>query len=294
MSEAETRAPEPSGPVTPEVPEPSGPVTPEVTETPEVPAASDEPAGERAVRRGRVAAAVGSVLLAGAVVAGGGYTVVTVKNADRDAGAPLWKIPKAAAVEEKAPEAQGLAAMLVPYGHDGWLRGPDLAEFGPDAQFDGARATTLHKNAVSDLPRTQRERLERGIDRWGVEGMAMRSYVNGSVSVYSEEEAFSVSIQLTRMRDRAAVRDLAEFQTGLVGVPEVFREGSEIKAHENAKCFLLAREEGSDLDSMRCTAHAADVLVTLTADGGKPLDTRSVAVLLGQQLDRIHEPGKAA
>ncbi|GGV48109.1 hypothetical protein [Streptomyces griseoflavus] len=281
MSEAEMRAPEPSDPV-----------TPEVEEAPEVPAASDEPAGKRTARRGRVAAAVGSVLLAGAVVAAAGYTVVTVKDADRDAGAPLWKIPKAAA-EGKAPKAQGLAATLMPYGEDGWLRGPDLAEFGPDAQLDGADAAALLKKTLSDLPRTQRKRLEKEIDGWRVEGMAMRSYVSGSVSLYSEEDAFSVSIVLTRMEDRGAVRDLAKFQTGLLDAVDGFRKGPRVKGHKNARCFLPPKDEASDLDAMRCTAHAGNVLVTLTADGGKPLDTKSVAVLLGRQLDRIDEPGKA-
>ncbi|MEU5522707.1 hypothetical protein ABZ759_19120 [Streptomyces sp. NPDC047860] len=256
-------------------------------------AAPAEPAGKRPVRRGRVAAVAVSVLVAGAVVAGACYTVATVKGADRDAGAPVWKMPKADAAKEKAPEGQGLAGMLVPYGYDNWLPGPDLAEFGADARLDGAGATALHKKSLRDLPRSQRKRLEKEIDSWRVEGMAMRSYTSGSTSVYSEEEVYTVGIVLTRMKDREAVRDLVRFQTGLVDALDVFRKGPKVKGHKNAKCFLPPKDAESDLDSMNCSAHVGDVLVTLTADGGKPLDTESVATLFGQQLDRIDEPGKA-
>lgn len=260
---------------------------------PVVPSEPAAPAGKRSVRWGRVAAVAGSVLIAGAVVAGAGYTVVTVKDADRDAGAPEWKMPEAAAVEGASPKEQGLAGMLVPHGYDNWLQGPDLAEFGSDARLDGAGATELHKKSLRDLPRSQRKRLEKEIDSWRVEGMAMRSYTSGSTSVYSEEEVFSVGIVLTRMKDREAVRDLVRFQTGLLDALDVFREGPKIKGHKNAKCFLPPKDTESGLESMRCSAYVGDVLVGLTADGGKPLDTKSVAALLGQQLDRIDEPGKA-
>ncbi|GGR02675.1 hypothetical protein [Streptomyces pilosus] len=255
-----------------------------------------EPAttGKRTARRTRAAAVAGSVLLAGAVVATGGYTVVTVQNADRDAGTPRWGTPSAAAAEGTAAETRGPAAMLVPYGHDGWLRGPDLAEFGSDTRLGGAAAVELLKKASGDLPRAQRDRWEKEIDSHRVEETAMRSYFSGSLSVYSESEISTVSIVLTRMKDRDSARDLATSRTELLGAADTSREGPAVEGHDSATCFVASGNRASRLASMRCTAHAADVLVTLTADGGKPLDTRSVAVLLGQQLDRIHEPGKAA
>jgi hypothetical protein len=264
--------------------------------SPEPDAPDDTPATttvKRPVRWGRVAAVVGSVLLAGSVVAGVGYTVVTVNGADRDAGAPEWKFPEAAAAEGKAPEPQGLAGMLVPYGYDNWLPGPDLGEFGSDAQLSGARATALQKESLRDLPRSQRKRLEKEIDRWRVEGMAMRSYTSGSTSVYSENEIHTVGIVLARMENKAAVRDLARFQTEFLDALDIFRKGPKIEGHKDAQCFLPPADAETDLDTMQCSAHVGDVLVTLTADGAKPLATESVAVLFGQQLDRIDEPGKA-
>ncbi|MFI1421866.1 hypothetical protein ACH4VX_28630 [Streptomyces sp. NPDC020731] len=248
---------------------------------------------KRPVRWGRVASVVGSVLLAGAVVTGVGYTVVTVDGADRDAAAPEWKFPEAAAAEDKAPKAQGLAAMLVPYGYDHWFPGPDFGEFGSDAQLSGARATALQKESLRDLPRSQRKRLEKEIDSWRVEGMAMRSYTSGSNSVYNEDEVHTVGIVLARMENKAAVRDFARFQTEFLDALDIFRKGPEIKGHKDAQCFLPPADAETDLDMMQCSARVGNVLVTLTADGAKPLDTRSVAALFREQLDRIDEPGKA-
>ncbi|MFI5568614.1 hypothetical protein ACIA6T_14945 [Streptomyces sp. NPDC051740] len=260
------------------------------------PVPDDTPAAallKRPVRWGRVASVVGSVLLAGAVVTGVGYTVVTVDGADRDAAAPEWEFPKEAAAEDRKAEPEGLAGTLVPYGHDNWLRGPDLGEFGSDAQLSGGRATALQKESLSDLPRSQRKRLEKEIDSWRIEGMAMRSYTSGSVSIYQEDEIFTVGIVLARMENKAAVRDFARFQTEFLEALDIFREGPEIKGHKDARCFLPPADAETDLDMMQCSARVGNVLVTLTADGAKPLDTKSVAALFREQLDRIDEPGKA-
>ncbi|MFH9041598.1 hypothetical protein ACH4FA_19940 [Streptomyces sp. NPDC017966] len=260
------------------------------------PVPDDAPAAapaKRPVRWGRVASVAGSVLLAGAVVTGVGHTVVTVRDADREAGAAVWKFPEAAATEGKKAEPQGLAAMLVPYGYDHWLPGPDFGEFGSDTQLGGARATALQKESLRDLPRSQRKRLEKEIDSWRVEGMAMRSYTSGSNSVYNEDEVHTVGIVLARMENKAAVRDFARFQTEFLDALDIFRKGPKIKGHEDAQCFLPPADAETDLDMMQCSARVGNVLVTLTADGAKPLDTKSVATLFREQLDRIDEPGKA-
>ncbi|MET7293393.1 hypothetical protein ABZS79_14870 [Streptomyces griseoloalbus] len=264
-----------------------------MSETPNEPAGSEVPAREPARRGRRIAAVAGSLLLAGAVVAGVGCTAVTVNGADRDAGAPSWKFPKAVAGTEKEPAPQGLAGMLVPYGYDNSLRGPDLGEFGSDARLSGARATALQKESLRGLPRSERKRLEREIDRQRITGMAMRSYVSGSASVYQEEDVYTVGIVLAQMDNRDAVRDLARFQTDFLDSLDIFRRGPEIKGHKDADCYLPPKDEDEALDTMFCSAHVGDVLVTVTADGVAPLDTTGVAVLLGQQLDRIAEPGKA-
>lgn len=242
----------------------------------------------------RVVAVAGSALLAGALVAGVGFTVVTVKGADRDAGAPTWKFPEDRAEAKKTATRPGLAGLLVPYGTDTWTQGPDLAEFGHDAEFSGAQATALRKESLSGLPRAQRKRLERQIDRQRIKGMAMRSYFSAETYGYRSDEGISsVSITLARMENRSAVRDGTTFQNEFLASLDFFREGPKIKGHDNAKCFLTPKGDDEDLDRMFCSAYAGDVLVTLTASGAKPLDKQAAAGLLRTQLDRVAEQGVA-
>ncbi|WP_323178287.1 hypothetical protein [Streptomyces sp. NBC_00620] len=266
------------GPVEP-VPEP----VPEVLDSaPESP----EPApGKKPVRWGRIAAVAGSVVLLGAVVAGAGYTVVTVGDADRDAGAPTWTFPKAAKDDAKtAKAASGLAAMLVPYDTDGWTRGPDIAEYGSDASLSGAQAAALRKKALSDLPRSERRQLEKEIDKQRTKGMAMRSYADG---------VSTVSIVLAQMEDKKAVRGMSTFQNEFFDALGTSRKGPKIEGYKNAECFLPDTDSDEKLDMMVCSAYQGDVLVSATAYGVKPLDTKGVAALLREQLDRIAEPGEA-
>ncbi|MFE1309220.1 hypothetical protein [Streptomyces sp. NPDC058755] len=246
-------------------------------------------------RRGRrVAAVVGSVLLAGAVVAGVGYTVVTVQGADRDAGAPGWKFPKAKADKDRAKSRMGLAGMLVPYGTDTWSRGPDIGQFGSDAQLDGAQATALRKESVSGFPRSLRRRLEQQIDRQHITGMAMRSYFSAKSEAYLwNENIYSVNVVLSRMEDRDAVRRTATSMNQVLQGLSGLRAGPEIKGHEDAKCFRSPKGSDEDLGMMLCSGYVGDILVTATADGPKSLDADGVAKLMTTQLDRIAEPGKA-
>ncbi|MFE9444753.1 hypothetical protein ACFYO2_38585 [Streptomyces sp. NPDC006602] len=252
------------------------------------------PPAKKPFLRGRIAAVAGSLVLVGAVVAGVGYTVVTVNDADRDAGAPVWTFPKTTSEDEKAATAKGLAGVLVPYGTDGWTRGPDLGEYGSDAQLSGAQATALRKESLSDLPRSRRKKLEKEIDRQRITGMAMRSYLSSDADPLSENDGtYTVSIVLAQMESQAAVRDIATFQNEFLDALDVFRKGPAIKGHKNAECFLPPKDADEDLDSMYCSAYQGDVLLTATADGVKPLDTKGVAMLLAEQLDRIAEPGEA-
>ncbi|MEV7890921.1 hypothetical protein ACWD3I_03285 [Streptomyces sp. NPDC002817] len=245
------------------------------------------------VRRGRIAAITGSLLLTGAVVAGVGYTVVTVDGADRDAGAPVWKFPKAVADEKKAVAAEGLAGVLVPYGFDGWNRGPDLAEFGSDVELSGTQATALRKESLSGLPRTQRRQLEKEMDKRRIMGMVMRSYVSMTGSGFTGPGVTTVSITLSRMEKRAAAKDSSTSQNAFLDALDIFRKGPEIKGFKNAECFLPPKDADEDLDMMFCSAYQGDILISATADGAKPFDTKTIAKLLAEQLDRIAEPGEA-
>ncbi|MFJ6391572.1 hypothetical protein ACIQJT_28640 [Streptomyces sp. NPDC091972] len=256
-----------------------------------VPPAPDK----KPVRRGRIAAVVGSVLLAGAVVAGVGYTVVTVQGADVDAGAPVWKFPKERTDKEKAAPAQGLSAMLVPYGVDGWSQGPDIGEYGADAELSGAQATALRKQSLNGLPRTQRKALEKQIDKQRLSGIAMRSYLStDEISSIYTDKASAVTIELSRLDNKAALRGITEFQHEFLDtLGDVLRDGPRIEGHKDARCFLLPTDKDEKLDSMFCWAQQGNVLVSLVADSAKPMQKTSVAMLLREQLDRIAEPGES-
>lgn len=276
------------------------PAAPAEASAPEVSAPAAPLTARKPRRPGRIAAVAGSALLAVAVLAGVGVTAVTVRDADRDAGAPTWKFPKPTAESrseakaKKAGSGKGLGDLLVPYGTDSWVQGPDLAEFGSDEEFDGPQAVALRKKSLSGLPRTQRKRLERQIDRQRVTGMAVRSYFSAEADGYGADGGISsVRIVLSRMKDKGAVRDSARYQNELFGAVDVFRKGPKIKGHPHAKCFLTPKGTAKELDGMICSAYVGDVLIALTADGAKPLDTDAVATLLRTQLNRIDEQGVA-
>ncbi|MGY1498958.1 hypothetical protein ACW4TU_20570 [Streptomyces sp. QTS52] len=253
----------------------------------------------------RFAAVAGSVVLAGALVAGVVHTVATVRAADRDAGAPTWKFPKGEA-EKKATAKPGLAGMLVPYGNgDGsgstggsdegaWVRGPDVVPFGSDVELGGAQATDLRKESLRGLPRAQRKELEGMIDRQRIKGLVARSYLSDlSYARVHTASVSSVTVVLVRM-DRSAVRDSSTFQNRFLDASGLFRKGVKIKGHDNARCFQpLKGGDEVQLDRMVCSAYVGDVLVAVTAYGARPLDTEGITTMVRAQLDRIVEPGEA-
>lgn len=234
-------------------------------------------------------------LLAAAVVAGVGFTAVTVSQADRDPGKPVWKFPPAAHHKDQAAkEASGLRGLLLPYSDapDGYTRGPDIGAFGSDAELSGAQATALRKQSIRDLPPQTRRKLEEVIDKERIKGMAMRSYTRADTYSLSENHAFVLSFELVRM-NRASVRDLATTQNEFFTALQVFRKGPAIKGHKNAACFLTPKDDGEKLDRMFCSAYEGDVLVSVNVSGHRPLDTTAIARFVGQQLDRIKDPGEA-
>ncbi|MFE3633208.1 hypothetical protein [Streptomyces sp. NPDC059168] len=243
---------------------------------------------------GRVLLVAGSVLLAGALVAGVGCTTAIVRGADRDAGAPVWRFPRAAAGKHKEQPRHGLGGMLVPYGTGTWVRGPDIGEFGAEAELNGAQATALRKQSVRGLPRSTRKELERQIDRQRITGMAMRSYFSAQSQAYLwNEEVYAVNITLSRMGDRSAAHRISTFTNQFVQKLGALRPGPAVKGHRDAKCFRSPKGSGDRVNGMFCSAYAGDVLVTVTASGTRTLDSAGVAKLLGTQLDRIAEPGVA-
>ncbi|MET8574486.1 hypothetical protein [Streptomyces sp. NPDC005012] len=262
------------------------------------PAAPADATGKaaRARRITRIARIAGAVVLAGAVLGGTGFTVVTVRDADRDPGKPVWEHPEVSAADKKKQQTRytGLQAMLLTYEEVGLERGPDLGEFGSDAAFSGKEAAALAKKSIRDLPRTQRRQLEREIDKQRVKGLAMRSYANTAVTPGDE---YLVEIVLTRQGNEQAVADgVKERRKAFEALEEIgfLREGPKVKGHEkNAWCYLPELGEDDRMEAMYCVASQGEVSVTLTADAAEPIDKKDIAGLLVKQLDRIETPGEA-
>nr|WP_253267883.1 hypothetical protein [Streptomyces asoensis] len=274
---------------------PESPENPEAIEGGGAEPAVVKPA-RRVLRPGRIAAVAGSVLLACALVGGVGYTVVTVQDADRDPGKPTWKFPPVAQDDEKTKQdgaaASGLSALLVPYGTDGFELGPDLGEFGADAEFSGAQATAMRKESIKDLPSKSRRQLEKLIDKERIKGVAMRSYIVGR-SDYNTTDAITFDVNLSRMENRTAVREAATSFNGFLAATDVFRKGPKIAGNKDAQCFLTPKDKDEELGFALCTAYVGDVLVSVTADAPGVLDAKFVAQFFTAQLDRIDDPGQA-
>ncbi|MDG9725941.1 MULTISPECIES: hypothetical protein [unclassified Streptomyces] len=258
-----------------------------------------EPPPSTRGRRGRrrIAAVTGALLLTGAVVGAVACTAVAVANADRDPGVPSWARPEPTEDHPVvAAEPGSLAWTLVPYRPGNWSRGPDLGEFGSDAVLNGDRTAALLKESLAGLPRTERKRLEKEIDRGPVKEMAMRSYAfTMGEDANRVAGAAAMTLVLARMENPTAARAVTKGQNTFLDALDVFREGPEIEGYEDAECFRTPSGSGGDedLESMYCSASLADITVTATAAGLQPFDAEGVAALLKDQLDRIVEPGES-
>ncbi|MFC0847554.1 hypothetical protein ACFH04_28175 [Streptomyces noboritoensis] len=253
-------------------------------------------------RRRGVALAVGGALFV--VVAGGvGATAVVVDRADRAPGAPDWVFPPsdrktadADAGAQAGKSASELGRMLVPYGTDGYSRGPDIEGFGADADLTGDQVVALRRESLRGLTGDQRQKLEKRVEKERVKGMAMRSYSSTDDAPDSNAaaaSAFTVQIALSRMENTRTVRQISEFRTALFDSVGIMRKGPEVKGHKDARCFLGPDEKDEKLDMMVCSAYRGEVLVDVVAESPKPMNAKGVALLLGEQLDRIGASGES-
>lgn len=153
----------------------------------------------------------------------------------------------------------------------------------------------MRKESLLGLPRAQRKEMEGLIDRQGIKGMAMRSYVSERTYAHVHNVGlFAATVVLARMENSSAVRTSSTFQNRFLDASGLFRKGVKIEGHGNARCFQeLKAEDEVALDTMLCSAYVGDVLVTVTAYGAQPLDTEGITTLVRTQLDRIAEPGEA-
>ncbi|MFC9158850.1 hypothetical protein ACFTT0_28145 [Streptomyces bauhiniae] len=244
------------------------------------------PAGPRRTTR-VVGAALALVTLAAV-----GCTAVVVHGADRSPGAPAWRLPQAAK-EKKAPEKQsGLRALLLPFGEERYVRGPEVAQFGSDTELTGRQTSDLLRQSLRSLPRSQRLQLERQYEKNPVKGMAVRSYTS-TAWAGEDSHAFTVEMVLSRS-DRSTLRARNRSQQQFIDTMKIFRKGPAIKGHEDhAACFLPPAVDGDKLDSMSCSGYVGDIGVTAWIEGTAPLDLKGAADMMRAQFDRIKEPGEA-
>ncbi|CAL9495983.1 hypothetical protein [Streptomyces sp. enrichment culture] len=247
----------------------------------------------RSARARRVATVAGSVLLAGAMIGGVAYTVVTVQNADRSAGKPAWKLPPAgkAGAPDGGADSEGLSALFLPFEDGARFPGPDVRDFGHDTELSGAKATALRKESLKGLPGSVKRQLAKLIEKQDIKGMALRSYAVHDGGY--EGEAFTAEVTLQRMGNRSAVRNMAGSAQRFMESSDVFREAPKVKGHRDARCYLSPKAEKDGLEGAFCVSHVGDVLVNMVVDSPGPVDRKGVTAFFAAQLDRIDNPGLA-
>ncbi|MFI8289569.1 hypothetical protein ACIGBL_10500 [Streptomyces sp. NPDC085614] len=287
----------------PEAPDTAG--APSAPDTAEGSAPAEEAAGTAAAdapgKKGRarvlLTVALPAVLVLGAVGGGLTYTGVTVSGADRTAETVVWEKTRATAADkdpaggfERGRASTPLSKLLLPVPSDYEL-GPDVETYGNDGELGAKEATALMKQEGKGLSGKKRRDFEKRVDRLGVQGVAVRTYV-------SSDEDLVVYVHITRMKDKSRIRDMFELRKELAGLLK-FPKGPKIDAQATSICNLVPQEKGlskkeqaDQLDGMLCSAYDSDVFVTVTAEGSKPFDKSAVAALVKKQLDHIESPGE--
>ncbi|WP_165984876.1 hypothetical protein [Streptomyces sp. YIM 98790] len=257
----------------------------------------------------RVLLPVLAVLLVLGLAGGGALHVRSVvAGADRSAPVDHGVDALTGASENGAEEAPPgrshteLSALLLPYPkyvHPG----PDIGEWGNDAEISGEEATAMIKDSVAGMPRDYRRDFHDWADRLEISGVALRSYASPRDSTVTE-------IVITAYGSAADAEEHHERLTGLVDDIGVFRSGPKAKDYPDARCHLqpqgedmlrlldidpedvdLSDMEEPELDSMFCTAVVGERHVLFRAYGGLPLPERKLAGMLTDQLDHLESPG---
>ncbi|MET9436253.1 hypothetical protein [Streptomyces sp. NPDC006551] len=248
--------------------------------------------------RGRrlLTAVLPAVLVLGVIGGGVTYTGVTVAAADRSAPTVVWEAgsategsdPAAGIVRGKA--STPLSKLLLPVP-EGYSLGPDIETYGNDGELGGKEAAALVKREGKGLSGKKRREYEKEVDRLGVQGIAVRSFV-------SDENDVVVDVTLMRMKDKKQIGKMFQLRKEIADLLE-FPKGPKISGHKNAVCYVMPELEGLDkkekakqLEGMVCIAYDSENLVAVTAAGAKPFDRSAVAALVKKQLDHIKSPGE--
>ncbi|SNT42255.1 hypothetical protein SAMN05216252_124124 [Actinacidiphila glaucinigra] len=261
------------------------------------PANAPAPTGEEnapAPRRSRRGVALGVAAALVAVVAGGGIGFAVLQHQKDDgkkASAQTWKAPEPKKTGEYGTQSGGshygaLGKLLLPVP-DGYSLGPDIAEFGNDAELSAERAEELMRGDLGGVPKKERDLVRKAVAGLHIQGMGMRTY-------REDEARFFVETQIVQMKNKRSAKAGTEFFTAFTKALGVFRNGPKIAGHDKARCVLPPKEPGQKLDSMMCQATEGDLLIRMSVTGTSPLRKTEAADLLKEQLDRVQDPGEAA
>ncbi|WP_432248966.1 hypothetical protein ACRAR1_16525 [Streptomyces sanyensis] len=255
------------------------------------PAQGPGPAARPPGRR-RLVAALPALLVVGALLAGGGATAAVVAGADTQAPTAVWSEagevegsddPAAGAVRGRTDSELSRALLPVP---DNYRLGPDMDEYGNDVMLSAKEATAVLKSNLDGLSGKPRREAERQVDELGVQGIAMRSYQKAS-------DDLAVEIIVGEIEDEGAARRWYRLRKGLL--QEYGHKGPAIPGHRDAFCASLPggdAEGETELATIDCSAYKGGFMVTVSAYGRDPLDVKTVAGLLKDQLDHIASPGE--
>ncbi|MEU6242849.1 hypothetical protein [Streptomyces sp. NPDC047024] len=259
---------------------------PDVNAVPAPPDAPEESAPQG--RRRRLPAILAVSGLALVTLAGVGVTGVVVSRADRAPGAPVWRFP-AAEKEQAAPTSTGLRKTLLPYGKDRYVRGPDVAQFGPDVVLTGRRADAWRKQTYEYLPQADRRLLDEQYEKNPLKAVAIRSYVSSALPA-DGDDTYTVRIELAQ-RAESVTRRTREL---LLAAMTHFPQGPAVEGHkDDAVCVLLRNAAQQEIGSMMCIGYVGDIRLTAYVVGAAPADRKEAADMVGAQLDRIEERGEA-
>ncbi|MFD8075213.1 hypothetical protein ACFV3E_21510 [Streptomyces sp. NPDC059718] len=245
-------------------------------------------------RRGRRGLALGIAAALVAVVAGGGIGVAVLqhqKDDGKQASPRTWKAPEPKKTGEYGSQSGGshygaLGKLLLPVP-DAYMPGPDVGEYGNDAEFTGKEAVAVFEGDLAGLPKKQRDRLHKAVAGLHIQGVGLRTYRE-----VSGEAVFET--QIVQMKNKRAARAGTEFFTEFTKALGVFRNGPKIEGHAKARCVLPPKKPGAKLDTMICEATEGDLTIRMSVSGASPLKKDDAADLFKQQLDRVQDPGEAA
>ncbi|MGW1407942.1 hypothetical protein [Streptomyces sp. NPDC002403] len=231
------------------------------------------------------------VLVVAAVAGAAAYTKSSVDGADRGVGTRLVAESEHEPGKDPAGDVSRgrasteLSKLLLPVPA-GYRLGPDNGELGNDGELSGKKAAAAMKQNARGLAGRERRAYEKRIDKLRIEGIATRSYTE-------DANTLAISTEITRMKDKRAVRNLYAFRTGLFEGIGIFRTEPKIKGHtRNARCYVLRKGSEDSIESMNCLAYDGELSVSLSASGTRPFDRKAVAELLKDQLDHIASPGE--